>query len=403
MPELDDDTLLRDTFQRYREVQLPTMVAPGADAARDTLARRRRRRTVSTVAAAVLVLVAGAGAAVALVRPDHAAHHTPPATSHTPGPTHSPSPSTSPSTSKSPAKKAPNGRIPQQELFNATLDLPAWPGRADCAGRRTFHDGVNQAAGTSWAIRMTDPEGRLPGPRYVDLDGDGAQETVALMSCGAQGRWYQVVAFDRDRHGRIVTMGLVARTPLSNMMMMQLDGLTAGADGTVSVRWTQFNEQSPVSQWRGYRWNGTGFDQVSGPAALPDPPTVSLDIRSEMSAADDGYAGTLTIVVANSSASANPVGSVYALFTLPSGVSVSSGAGDECFTAADGDWSWACLTPGVLSPGESWTRTLQLTSTRDHQPTEQTLTCRAKLRDHPGSIITAAGDTSFTVTFPAAS
>ncbi|MER7279818.1 hypothetical protein ABT369_35800 [Dactylosporangium sp. NPDC000244] len=54
------------------------------------------------------------------------------------------------------------------------------------------------------------PPLKLEGdPAYVDVDHDGAQETIMLLSCSPQGSDYKVLAFDRDATGKIVTLGQV--------------------------------------------------------------------------------------------------------------------------------------------------------------------------------------------------
>ncbi|GAA4202119.1 hypothetical protein [Actinocatenispora rupis] len=403
MPDRDqyDELLLRDTFERYRADELPAMVAPGAAAARRTLAYRRRRRTAVVAAAVVLALATGGGAALVAIRPDHHAHRVPPATSHRPSPdATSHSPTLSPR--RSARKHVPDGRIGATDLAGATLDIPGWQSGGVCAGGTyTFRGGTGTGDGFDVYLPGN---GRvvLPGPAYADVDGDGADETVALVACGAQELNYQAVAFDRDDAGRIVTLGSVARTPFVPMPTARMDGLRTDPDGTVEVRWTQVRELSPISQWRGYRWSGGAFTQVGGPAALPDPPVVRVTARATMSPTDGGYAGTLTIVVTNTAASQNPIGYANLKVALPAGVTVRSASPAGQCSAADGAW-WCTDDTHPIGPGTSWTVTLAVTSTAPHQPADRTLPGTLTLYPVPSSFCRGdTGDTPYSITLPAA-
>ncbi|MEK8109255.1 hypothetical protein NKG94_40240 [Micromonospora sp. M12] len=105
---------------------------------------------------------------------------------------------------------------------------------------------------------------------HGDVDGDGAVETVALVQCVlGTGGPMQVVAFDRDEQGKVVTLGRVVVTTIDKPQW--LFALDVVDDGTVRV---QVGDIAPGGgwrgewsqrQWRGYRWKGDAFAQVSGP------------------------------------------------------------------------------------------------------------------------------------------
>jgi hypothetical protein len=116
-------------------------------------------------------------------------------------------------------------------------------------------------------------------PAYGDLDGDGAQETIALVSCSAAASGGQLLAFDRDAAGKIVTMGtVVAMTgdirDIDDSAVRVLD------DATIEVSVGDYQNccgaDTPVIwQTRGYAWDGQAFHQVSGATSFPTNPTVT--------------------------------------------------------------------------------------------------------------------------------
>lgn len=409
MSEIDQDEerLLRDTFERYRAEQVPTLTGPGAEATHRMLARRRRRRT-GMLAAVLLMVLAGGTAAIAILQPDRQhRHRTPPATGYTSSPapyTHSPSPTPKTGGSRS---TAPNGRIGIGQLANSTLDIPGWPGGSSiCAGGRyrfqngsTGGGGPNPAAGAPDFYLPSAGVYRLPGPSYVDLDGDGAAETVVVLACGDHHAVYQAVAFDRGADGQIVTMGAVAT--IDSADVAKLDGLRQGPDNTISVRWTQQHQTYPISHWCRYRWTGKSFRLVSGSTKLPSKPAVTVTGTASMSSTEAGYQGTLTATITNSGSSANTVGSMDVEVDLPSGVTATSVAPSA--SCSDSATSPKCSLGSDLRPGESVTVTLQLVSTADHQQQDQHLRANVTVQDDPMMEFTSKGNGSVPVTLPAAS
>ena len=110
---------------------------------------------------------------------------------------------------------------------------------------------------------------------YADVDHDGAQETVARLTCGDQVSTFQVVVFDREAGGAIRTLGQVAR---QTGPVKTICDVRTGTNGVVEVKVGDFPTplrclEPPAPfvafQWRGYGWNGTRFVQTGGPTTFP--------------------------------------------------------------------------------------------------------------------------------------
>nr|WTA67220.1 hypothetical protein OHB51_33085 [Micromonospora sp. NBC_00855] len=310
-----DEVQLDAEFAAYRTALLPAIAPDGPASVRQTV-RRRRRRTAVAVAAALVVAVAVPVAGEAGLRRNPG----PPATSTTASPAPSESPSPTPSASPSPA--APDGRIERAELLAATVDLPSWDDLPDRPDGKQCH---------SRGIRLSgDPVGDdanlLVELAYGDVDRDGATETVVLVRClfGTRGP-AQVVAFDRDAAGRVVTLGRVAATAdptpewLIGLQVRAADGVirVAMADRAPGVGWPLEQSQR---QWRGYRWDGERFRQVEGPTSFgPNPYAADVSVNSSNLALSrepgDSFAGTIQVRVRN--ASAGEVPNAVLSFGLP--------------------------------------------------------------------------------------
>ena len=196
----------------------------------------------------------------------------------------SPSASPGPAQPSSPAPKAPDGRIALETLKNSTLTIPSWP--ADNvqgpSGRLHFRDGVvriTQPAPTVSGKPPTGSEIVLFGAAYGDVDRDGAKETVGEFFCLIEGGSKQLVAFDRDSTGRIVTLGPVVATT-GEIRDIRFDSVRIGDDGVITAQLADFqrccDDQTPqLWQERGYRRSGGRFVQVSGPTRLAANPYVS--------------------------------------------------------------------------------------------------------------------------------
>ncbi|MER6753300.1 hypothetical protein ABT235_03850 [Micromonospora echinofusca] len=354
MPEQDP---LRARFAAYRGDLTDRIDGPGPDAARRTL-RRRRRATVATAALAVALVVAPI-AAVAALR--DAAPPGPPASTPTAGPTSSPSPEPSPDASRSPssppAPTAPDGRITGRQLRAAALDLPAWAGRS-CADttRVTLLPAATTEVDRPYLISVT----------HGDVDADGATETLALLGCRiGEASAKQVVAFDRDAAGRIVTLGRVARTHEEAAGGFEDVRAVAVAGGKVRVEVADIQPCCSVpaywarQQWRTYGWEGERFTQTGGPTTwgrdsrLTDLAVTAGPLVLEPPDQLGRRRGTVTVTVTNrGTVDADRV----AFHELERVGTPDGGDWDRCEPARGrSDWP-PCLTDGVPA-GErrSWT------------------------------------------------
>ncbi|MEU8299521.1 hypothetical protein AB0C04_19840 [Micromonospora sp. NPDC048909] len=293
---------LAERFARYRTEVLAEIEPPGPAAVRRTV-RLRRRRTFGSAVAAALALTAGPILGYAALdgptpRPgpvDPTASPTPSlSASATASPTASPVAS-----SASPTGAAPNGRISRAQLLATPVSLPAWSSPAGCPTK-----GVRLAAEP-----VKDDTNALIAVDHGDLDGDGATETVALVRCvfGTRGP-AQVIAFDRDAAGEVVTLGRVIGT--GRPAPGWLTALDVRADGEVRVELLDiapgggWPEEYSQRQWRGYRWTGDGFEQVSGPTGFgPNPNSADLGLVAGdlvlTTATDGSRSGSFTVRVRN--------------------------------------------------------------------------------------------------------
>ncbi|PWR09765.1 hypothetical protein DKT69_30310 [Micromonospora sicca] len=307
-----DEMLVSGEFAAYREAVVSAVHPAGPGAVRETVRRRRRRAVVATATAVVLAVAVPVAAHAALDRqhdprpgPAQTAEPTPSATTASPT---SPAPSPTPSTA-SPTPAAPDGRITRAQLLAARLDLPAWLPNPVCEAGPTRLS----------ATYRTEGDVLLEGLDHGDVDGDGRDETLALLRClvGQHGP-SQVVAFDRDERGRIVTLGQVTRSARPNPEWLLAVEVTGG--GTIRVEMADLAPGGGWSldwsqrQWRGYRWTGERFTQVDGPTSFgPNPHLADLSVTATDLAwgpknADGTRTGTITVTVRNlSQAPANLV------------------------------------------------------------------------------------------------
>ena len=322
----------------------PELPAPiGAAAARATVRHRRRVRAGVTTGLTALLIAAPVAAYAAGVigtngPPDESATQPPtPAAS-------APAASPSPTPSASSAAPPPDGRIDIETLKGAKLSLPGWPhvGKDACpAGERQFTDG---SVGTPDIGGIT-----YQDSVFVDVDADGTEETVAVFTCQvAQSPEYQVVAFDRDRSGKIVTIGSVMATRLEGyrngrqpeiVYDLRADGTAVQVEvGDIITCCGMSGVVTPQRQWRTYSLVDGAFRQTGGPAtfeanstypgdgAAPPGPSPGaqtpkgdlLIVSSSMSGTTTGetFAGTIKITIRNDGPeSVNPVVG----FALPKG------------------------------------------------------------------------------------
>ncbi|MCM0675863.1 hypothetical protein NCC78_14365 [Micromonospora phytophila] len=296
----EQETLgLAEEFARYRRTVLAEVEAPGPAAVRRTTRQRGRRRLTATTTAALALFGGSAIGYAAMNGPDRRPGPVEPTPSVSVSPSVPASPTPGPSaTSASPTSTVPDGRISRAQLLGAPVTLPAWRAGPGCpaSGVRLTAD---DREGANW-LRALD---------HGDVDGDGAVETVALVQCVlGTGGPMQVVAFDRNEAGKVVTLGRVVATTIDKPQW--LFALDVVGDGTVRV---QVGDIAPGGgwpaewsqrQWRGYRWQGDAFAQVSGPTTFgPNPHPTDVSVTATdlvLATADDGSrTGTTTVRIRN--------------------------------------------------------------------------------------------------------
>jgi len=254
----------------------PLGVPLGSDVVRSTV-RHRRKVRATTGAALAILLIAGPVGLYASGAFD--ADKTPPqvGTSHTATAGLSPTEHGTPDPSgivTAPSGPA-DGRV--ADPANATLPLSGWPafvqGGKCATGMTKFFQGTHSASGQSdvQVLRSAD----------LDLDGDGAQETVVLLRCAVNDIGYRMVlAFDRDAGGAVVQLGKVVQNVATDAKstndvraIKTMDDIRAngsvvevhvGGDATAATDSAQW-------QWRAYAWNGSAFTQSGGPSSFPSP------------------------------------------------------------------------------------------------------------------------------------
>jgi hypothetical protein len=370
VPDFDhDEQLLINAFAGFRD-EVSTHVKPAGTAAARATVRHRNR--VRTTAAGGLAALAVAVPAVAYAASGGESNGPPVVPGDSPTvvatTTSAPAAPTS-AASTGTTVAAPDGRIAKADLNNATINVPAWVEEYSglCPhGKIKFSGGKN---GDQGAMQL---EG---DPVYLDVDHDGAQETVILLSCNPQGADYQVLALDRDTAGKIVTLGkVVGSAGMPGDQGKDIEtiwGIEAGQDGQVRVDVGEFRPccgtvQASQHQWRTYGWNGTAFTQTAGPTTFgPNPKVTDLTVTAEkltMTATGSGaWEGTFTVTVHNNASFATP-GKVEVLAQFGSSMkTVSVG------TCSDPEQA-SCLI-GTLPAGGSKTVTVKVHADSRPQPT----------------------------------
>ncbi|MET8039926.1 hypothetical protein ABZU25_03550 [Micromonospora sp. NPDC005215] len=316
----EQETLgLAEEFAQYRRTVLDKVEVPGPAAVRRTVRGRNRRRWGAT-ATTVLALFGGSAIGYAAMNgPDRRPGPVDPTPSMSVSPT--PDGSTSPTPSPAvnsggPGSAVPDGRISRAQLLGASVTLPAWRAGPGCPTSAVRISGDDRE-GVNWLVALD----------HGDVDADGAVETVALVQCvlGTRGPM-QVVAFDRDERGKVVTLGRVVATTIDKPQW--LFALDVVGDGTVRV---QVGDIAPGGgwpadwsqrQWRGYRWKGDAFAQVSGPTSFgPNRHDVNLVVTATnlvlADAADGSRVGAVTVRIRNG---AGPAAYVALRLGLPAEV-----------------------------------------------------------------------------------
>ena len=357
MADIDQDPRVAELLNAASQEATRFIHPEGEQAVRTTVRRRRRNRAIGAGVVAALVLIGGPVAAIGLAR-SHAPADTP-ADTTTSSPTATPSPSTSSLRSSAPPS-VPDGKIGASTLRNATLTIPAWPAKGfdtSCPKGK-----VHFSNGRSGLLSL---EG---SPVYQDIDSDGAPETVSLVSCNPQGSDYQVLAFDRDATGKIVTLGQVvasAGTAGHRGDILKIWGVEAGDNGQVRVDVGDYRPccdqaQASQHQWRTYGWNGTAFTQTGGPVSFgANPKVTDLSATGKgltmTKQADGTWRGTLSVTVRNAAAFGTP-GPVRLMIGVP-GTWTATPSG--CTLPTYGSQPIECTLPAVAKhAGRTVTLTL---------------------------------------------
>jgi hypothetical protein len=161
------------------------------------------------------------------------------------------------------------GRIDPPDLMAAEVTVPAWSGPSKEIAKQC----------TSGRLKLT-PDSpdmfvtHFISAIYANLDDDPDLETAALLSCHyAEPSESMVVAFDRDKSGKIVTLGKVVEGFL--WAMKPLDGPGIAVDISDTVACCSMSKDNEFHQWRDYGWSGSAFRQTGGPSTWDGKPYVT--------------------------------------------------------------------------------------------------------------------------------
>lgn len=368
-PKHDHD-LLAGHFSRYR-AELAAAVTPAGPAAVRRTVRGRRRFTVAAAVTAAATLVAGPVAGYAALSDGPGPVPPSPAPIDSVSPSAAP-PSVSPSPPASASAGQPTGgRITKADLLQATVDLPAWRDDAPCE-----HSGA----------RLTDA-GRRDGDNWLttvvsgDVNADGDQEAITIIRCVyLQTGQSQVVVFDRDGTGAIVTLGRVVATDriievFSPAKIGWIAAVEPGPDGRVRVQVGDVEpccgwpSQQTQRQWRTYALRGNAFQQTGGPSVF-GANKYFVDLRVTVDAVvfergtSGAWSGTIIVKVRNK----GPYRPENASLSLSfGGARVGAGSGGWTVCQNDvpsgyppPDQALTCTLPVPLRPEEERTLVLDL-------------------------------------------
>ncbi|GAA4954955.1 hypothetical protein GCM10025331_50400 [Actinoplanes utahensis] len=255
------------------------------------------------------------------------------------------------------APPPPGGRISLATLREATLDVPPWPtdGLRCPSGRLRFRGG--EAPVTPKPV----PDGRPPYGEFLtvlsaahgDIDHDGADETVAVLGCLIEGGSKQIVAYDRDASGAIVSRGRVAATT-GEVRDIRDTSVRVDGSGRVTARVADYQrccaDRTPQTwQTRGYALRGGRFTQVSGPARMPlNRRVTAIGLTTGdlvLGPATGGYRYGTLAVTATHRRGAHP-GQIVLTFTAPDGLR-RAGAAWPRVTTGPGTFSVRVTAPAA--------------------------------------------------------
>jgi hypothetical protein len=257
----------------------PSPLPPAAEQAALPWRLGRRRLHIALIAALAIVVVAVPLVLLLVLRSDEGPDRPAPSGIGAIAPATAAPSATAAQSAPTGRPAAPDGRIAPRVLANATLMIPPWPtDNVSCpGGRLTFHNGeytVPPDSSADFERHML-----IGHSVYGDVDADGAQETVAEIDCFVQGGSSQIVAFDRDAVGAIITLGTVVATT-GEIRTLDFSSGRIHGNSTVDVLVGDYqsccgDETPQLWQTRGYRWDGGRFRQVTGPTAFGVNPSVA--------------------------------------------------------------------------------------------------------------------------------
>ncbi|WP_433292432.1 hypothetical protein ACQP2F_27985 [Actinoplanes sp. CA-030573] len=306
MAQLDPDPLIA-AFDEFRGRATSLVTPVGAGRTRERLRARRRHRigAIGVLVVAIPLLVTGL-----LAGERHGRPAVPPAVSPSANYYVGPGETTHPST------QAPPGGITEAALYDAVLDLPAWPAALGaCASGPVRFEGGDTVA--------NDLNLWIAGVAYADVDRDGRAETFARVFCTGGERpddvGSQVVAFTRGPGGGVRTIGPVLR---QGGDAVAICGVRSGPGGTVQVQIADFpvpwrcadptlgDERYITRQWLTFAWDGSAFAQRGTTARTTNPYATDLAATGGdlvlVRQANGHYRGSKTVTVHNTGASAIP-------------------------------------------------------------------------------------------------
>lgn len=275
MTDFDDD-LINGAFGGFAAAAAPSVRSAGADAVRSTVTHRRKVRA-GALGLLAAILVAAPVAAYATITGESNGPPVTPADSAGPSPTRDVTPSVTPSATTAGAPAGPDGRISIAQLNAGKVTLPAWGPRGTPS--------VGQVCATG-RVQLVKEDSRdftvfVRKVVHTNLDADSSLETAALVYCvTGEVNTGQVVVFDRDATGKIVTLGQVLK---STDTMNGIWDITVGPQGELNVDVSNIvaccatPKATVVHQIRTFAWTGTRIAQTGGPTYfLKDDKAVDL-------------------------------------------------------------------------------------------------------------------------------
>lgn len=339
-----DELLLSGAFEEFTTGSTPKINAEGTAAVRKRVAHRRKVRAILLVLLTALAI--GVPVAVYAMN-DRDTPKDPVHSGASVNPTASPRAASEPTVAPSPG---PSG-ISRELLQLSTITIPAW--KLDDPALRCQEGAVKLTTATKDGVSGVQI---LANVVDANLDADPALEAAAILECLAgPGAPRQVVAFERDSAGRIITLGqvmkgypasLTQRTAAGGGVMVDLLNLVACCDTS---------HEMELHQQRGYAWNGKAFVQIDGPQSFgPHPHVTDLKISATgltFGAVTNGKrTGTMKVTVRN-------VGNIASnRFELKVAGTVTACAGSRCYNPGQGGFP---IIDGIAA-GKSVTYTVKV-------------------------------------------